>query len=48
MVVPSIAPWLSSSPAGAGGAVMVPYLDGERTPNLPEAAYRQAAASALG
>ena len=26
-----------SSPAGAGGAVMVPYLDGERTPNLPEA-----------
>ncbi|MYB28166.1 MAG: xylulokinase [Acidimicrobiaceae bacterium] len=27
-----------SSPPGAGGAVMVPYLDGERTPNLPEAA----------
>ncbi len=26
-----------SSPPGAGGAVMVPYLDGERTPNLPEA-----------
>ncbi len=26
-----------SAPAGAGGAVMVPYLDGERTPNLPGA-----------
>ena len=26
-----------SSPPGAGGAAMVPYLDGERTPNLPEA-----------
>ena len=26
-----------SAPAGADGAVMVPYLDGERTPNLPEA-----------
>ena len=26
-----------SSPPGAGGAVMVPYLDGERTPNLPGA-----------
>ena len=26
-----------SAPAGAGGAVMVPYLDGERTPNLPDA-----------
>jgi xylulokinase len=27
-----------SAPAGAGGLVMLPYLDGERTPNLPEAA----------
>ena len=26
-----------AAPAGAGGAVMVPYLDGERTPNLPDA-----------
>ena len=26
-----------TSPPGAGGAVMVPYLDGERTPNLPSA-----------
>ena len=26
-----------TSPPGAGGAVMVPYLDGERTPNLPDA-----------
>src|SRR5258705_13867482 len=27
-----------SAPAGAGGLVLLPYLDGERTPNLPEAA----------
>src|SRR5206468_1384117 len=26
-----------SAPAGAGGLVMLPYLDGERTPNLPDA-----------
>lgn len=26
-----------SAPAGAGGAVLVPYLEGERTPNLPDA-----------
>jgi len=26
-----------SAPAGAGGVVLVPYLDGERTPNRPEA-----------
>ena len=26
-----------SAPAGAGGLVMVPYLAGERTPNLPDA-----------
>ena len=25
------------SPTGAGGLVLVPYLEGERTPNLPEA-----------
>lgn len=25
------------TPAGAGGVVLVPYLDGERTPNLPAA-----------
>jgi xylulokinase len=27
-----------SAPAGADGATLVPYLDGERTPNLPNAA----------
>jgi xylulokinase len=27
-----------SAPAGAGGATLVPYLDGERAPNLPTAA----------
>ncbi len=26
-----------SAPAGAGGLVLVPYLDGERTPNRPDA-----------
>jgi len=26
-----------SAPAGAGGLIFVPYLDGERTPNLPNA-----------
>lgn len=26
-----------STPAGAGGLVLVPYLDGERTPDLPQA-----------
>src|ERR1700736_2475148 len=26
-----------SAPAGADGATLVPYLDGERTPNLPTA-----------
>ena len=26
-----------SAPAGAGGLVLLPYLDGERTPNLPDA-----------
>jgi xylulokinase len=26
-----------SAPAGAGGLVLVPYLEGERTPNLPRA-----------
>ncbi|MDM7990662.1 FGGY family carbohydrate kinase [Arthrobacter sp. zg-Y877] len=26
-----------SAPAGAGGLVMVPYFEGERTPNLPDA-----------
>lgn len=26
-----------SAPAGAAGAVLVPYLEGERTPNLPDA-----------
>jgi xylulokinase len=25
------------APAGAGGLVLLPYLDGERTPNLPDA-----------
>ena len=29
-----------SAPAGAGGLVLVPYLDGERTPNLPNATGR--------
>jgi xylulokinase len=28
------------TPAGAGGLVLVPYLDGERTPNLPRATGR--------
>jgi xylulokinase len=27
-----------AAPAGAGGLVLLPYLDGERTPNLPDAA----------
>jgi xylulokinase len=27
----------TQAPAGAGGLVLVPYLEGERTPNLPEA-----------
>ena len=27
-----------SAPAGAGGLTLVPYFDGERSPNLPEAA----------
>jgi xylulokinase len=27
-----------SAPSGAGGLVLLPYLDGERTPNLPEVA----------
>jgi xylulokinase len=27
-----------AAPAGAGGLVLVPYLDGERTPNRPDAA----------
>ena len=31
---------LDSAP-GAGGVVMVPYLDGERTPNLPDATGRR-------
>jgi xylulokinase len=26
-----------STPSGAGGLVLVPYLEGERTPNLPDA-----------
>ncbi|MDI3279592.1 FGGY-family carbohydrate kinase, partial [Arthrobacter sp. AL08] len=26
-----------SAPAGAGGLVLVPYFEGERTPNLPDA-----------
>jgi xylulokinase len=26
-----------SAPAGAGGLTLLPYLDGERTPNLPDA-----------
>ena len=26
-----------AAPAGAGGLVLLPYLDGERTPNLPDA-----------
>ena len=26
-----------AAPAGAGGVIMLPYLDGERTPNLPKA-----------
>ncbi|KIH97368.1 xylulose kinase [Streptomonospora alba] len=29
-----------SAPAGAEGLTLLPYLDGERTPNLPEAAGR--------
>ncbi len=29
-----------SAPAGAEGVVLVPYLDGERTPNLPDATGR--------
>ncbi|GAB3475239.1 xylulokinase [Nocardiopsis coralliicola] len=28
------------APAGAGGLVLLPYLEGERTPNLPDAAGR--------
>jgi xylulokinase len=28
----------AAAPAGAGGLVLLPYLDGERTPNLPDAA----------
>ncbi|MEJ7582578.1 MAG: FGGY-family carbohydrate kinase [Acidimicrobiales bacterium] len=27
----------SAAPSGAGGLVLLPYLDGERTPNLPRA-----------
>ena len=27
----------SAAPAGAGGVTLLPYLDGERTPNLPKA-----------
>jgi len=27
----------TTAPAGAGGLVLLPYLDGERTPNLPDA-----------
>ena len=26
-----------SAPPGAGGLTLLPYLDGERTPNLPDA-----------
>lgn len=29
-----------SAPPGAGGLVLLPYLDGERTPNLPDATGR--------
>ena len=28
---------VASAPAGAGGLALLPYLDGERTPNLPKA-----------
>jgi len=28
---------VAAAPAGAGGLVLLPYLDGERTPNLPHA-----------
>lgn len=34
---PQLAAAALSAPAGAGGCVLLPYLDGERTPNLPDA-----------
>jgi len=34
---PTLSELALTAPAGAGGVVLVPYLDGERTPNRPEA-----------
>jgi xylulokinase len=36
--LPAIDELALSAPAGAGGLTLLPYLDGERTPNLPTAA----------
>lgn len=32
----ALADAVAAAPAGAGGLVMLPYLEGERTPNVPE------------
>ncbi len=33
--IPSLEKHISTAPAGAGGLLFLPYLNGERTPNLP-------------
>lgn len=35
--LPGLDQLAAQAPAGAGGLVLVPYLEGERTPNLPDA-----------
>lgn len=35
--LPYLSPLALSAPAGAGGLVLIPYFEGERTPNLPDA-----------
>lgn len=35
--IPTMEPRLAAAPAGAGGILFLPYLQGERTPNLPKA-----------